>query len=338
MLVADRNESKLGKVEFYNKVVLVTGATGLIGSHLVRALLDRDAQVIAMGRSREKLERVFSDEKDNKNLIFSEGNVANGLPDNLSGVDYIFHAASPISGAEIKEKPVDTIMVNLNGTVNCLQHMQRQGKGRLIVFSSATVYGNQLEEEMIVSEDDTARADALHTSNTPYSESKRMIEVLARAYSRQYGVDSVIVRIGYVYGYINPSPNTAFYEFINKAVKGENITLNNSGMGRRDNIHVDDVVRGLLAVAQKGVTGESYNISSNGDLHNFMAIDEIAQLIADSANELDNKDIDAIIKPMEGERKPGMKLDNKKTKSLGWNIQISIEDGIKDTVRKYIGR
>lgn len=319
------------------KRILITGATGLIGSHLVKKLLDENAFVIAMGRSSEKIKHVFEGELQHDKFSYIIGNIADGITEELENVDFIFHAASPISGAEIKAKPVDTISANLDGTINCLEYLKKQGSGRLIIFSSATVYGNQILNEITVDEEQTDKADALHTANTPYSESKRMIEVLARAYNTQYGVDTVIVRIGYVYGYVNPSPNTAFYEFIKKAIRGEDIRLNNSGMGRRDNIYVEDVINGLIVVAEKGLTGESYNLSSNGEKNNYRAIDELAILIADAANTLNlDKKVKAIVKPIEGERNPGMKLDNTKLKSLGWEVKMSLEEGINDTVNKFM--
>lgn len=322
---------------FCNKRVLVTGATGLIGSHLVKELLVGGAFVIAYGRSEDKLRNVFKNNLENDKFSYMTGNISEAFPNIDGKIDYVFHAASPISGAEIKSKPVDTISANIDGLINCLRYLNQQGSGRLIVFSSATVYGNQFTEDITVTEEETDKADALHTNNTPYSESKRMVEVIARAYAHQYSVDSVIVRIGYVYGYSNPRPNTAFYEFIGKAISGEDITLNNSGMGRRDNIHVDDVVRGLLLVADKGVVGEAYNLSSNGDLHNFKAIDEIAEMIAAAVNEIDSsKKVKAIIKPFDGDRKPGIKLDNEKVKELGWKVTVGLEEGITKTIKEYM--
>lgn len=323
---------------FKGKRVLITGATGLIGSHLAKKLLDEEAVVIAMGRSISRLESTFDRKKYGERLILCENDISSALPESIGKTDFIFHAASPISGAEIKAHPVNTINANLNGCVNCLEHIRKQGFGRLVVFSSATVYGNVYQKDTSVSEENTAYADALHTANTPYSESKRMIEVLTRSYCTQYNTDAVIVRIGYVYGHTANMPATAFYEFVKKAVLGQNIVMNGSGMGRRDNIHVYDVVSGLETAALKGEKGEMYNISSNGDLDNFRAIDEMAQIIADSAGHLfgDNR-VQAVIKPFEGERKPGIMLNNSKLKQLGWNVSISLEDGIADTVKKYFG-
>lgn len=314
---------------FDRKRILITGATGLMGKNLTERLLEAGASVIALGRTEEKIKKVFSRHLCNDNFSYIVSNISSSFPD-VDKIDYIFHAASPISGTEIRTFPVDTISANIYGVRNCLEFLRKQGYGRLVVFSSATAYGNfNLTEDITVTEDMTDKADALHTSNTPYSESKRMVEVLARAYGIQYGVDSVIVRIGYVYGYTNPRPNTAFYEFIGKAICGESITLNNSGMGRRDNIYVDDVVKGLILVAAEGVNGEAYNLSSNGDLGNFRAIDEIAEIIANVAG------VEAIVKPIEGKRKPGMKMDNRKAKALGWSVEVGLEEGIVRTVKAY---
>lgn len=321
---------------FENKRVLITGATGLVGRHLTNKLMKSGSHVIAVGRNKEKLEKVFCGKCNDSQITFVEGDISKVFPVDDQNIDYIFHAASPISGAEIRTMPVDTISANIDGIRYCLEHLRTQGHGRLVVFSSATAYGNyNLTEDITVTEDMTDKADALHTPNTPYSESKRMIEVLAKAYQVQYGVDPVIARIGYVYGYTNPRPNTAFFEFIAQAMNSKNIVLNNSGMGRRDNIYVDDVVNGLLTVAEKGGSGEAYNISSNGDNGNFAAIDEIAEMIAEATYMATGKEIKVVIKPTNGERKPGMKMDNSKLKGFGWKVSVSLSDGIKKTVNEF---
>ncbi|WP_394886629.1 NAD-dependent epimerase/dehydratase family protein [Clostridium butyricum] len=325
------------------KVVVITGATGLIGSHLVDELLNENAKVIAIGRNEEKIRAAFKQKLDNENFSYLVCDIADGVSEQLGVVDLIFHAASPISGEDIKSKPVNVIDANLVGTRNCLEYLKKQKEkskinGRMIVFSSATVYGNNEQRDNMVSEVDTYIADSLNSDNSPYSESKRMIEVIAHAYNKQYGVDSVIARIGYVYGFSKNKPNTAFYEFIGKAISGENIVLNNSGMSRRDNIYVSDVVSALIFLSTKGKTGEAYNISSSGEKDNFKAIDEIAEIIANSVNELNgNNNIKVVVKQNDGDRKPGIILNNNKLKALGWSIDKSIYNGVKETIKNYIG-
>lgn len=323
------------------KVILVTGATGLVGSHLVDELLNRNAKVVVIGRNEEKIRTVFAEKLDNRDFSYLVCNIADGIPKQLGVVDVIFHAASPISGEEIKSKPIDVIDANLVGTRNCLQYLKKQNEkskinGRMVVFSSATVYGNNEKTDKRVFESDTYISDSLDSHNSPYSESKRMIEVIANAYYKQYKVDIVIARIGYVYGFSKNKPNTAFYEFISKAISGENIILNNSGMGRRDNIYVSDVVSALIFLSVNGKSGEVYNVSSGGEKENFKAIDEIAETIANCVNELNGNDnIKVVVKQNDSDRKPGIILNNNKLTELGWSLHKDIYNGVMDTVKKY---
>ncbi|MGN0638494.1 MAG: NAD-dependent epimerase/dehydratase family protein [Huintestinicola sp.] len=322
------------------KKILVTGATGLIGSGLVCRLLEEGAQVIAMGRNMAKLERVFKDKLSSGNLYCRERNAAAGLSEELSELDYIFHAASPISGNEIKSRPVDTISSNIDGARNCLEYLKDQkektGKsGRLIVFSSATVYGAAPAEGKTVSEDDTYLADRLSSANIPYSESKRMTEALAGAYYRQYNVDTVIVRFSYVYGYSAEMPATAFYEFIKCALNGNDITINAPKMSRRDNIYLEDALDGLLCAAVNGESGEAYNISSGGQAGSYASASELAEIIADSANKYLGSNVRVIYPKGSCEQLEGMILDNSKAASIGFSVKTPLSEGIGAIVKKY---
>lgn len=328
-----------------DKTALVTGATGLIGSNLVERLLKEGARVIAIGRNEKKMKTIFEDKLDNTNFSYMAADISEKIPGKAGRVDFIFHAASPIAGQEIRELPINVIEANLSGIKNCLEYLRCQKEkggvtGRLIVFSSITVYGNEILENLfpegkLVTEYDTRIADSLDSVSAPYSESKRMAEVIAQAYYRQYGIDSVIVRIGYVYGYTKQYPNTAFYEFIGKAVRGENIILNHSGMARRDNIYISDVINALILLCMKGEAGEVYNVSSAGEKGNFKAIDEMAALIASSAN-CYGKHVNVIKVQKDEKRIQGVVVDNRKLKALGWSLEVNIEEGILQTVQNYL--
>ena len=134
---------------FSNKTIIVTGASGLIGSNLVTKLLeDKTTKVIAIGRNQKKLSYVFENHIDNRNLKLLEHNISAPLELNES-IDYIFHAAGPIAGNIIRETPVDVILPNILGTLNIMKFMSLQRKeknidAKLIIFSSATVYGNEI--------------------------------------------------------------------------------------------------------------------------------------------------------------------------------------------------
>lgn len=323
--------------KFKNTTILVTGATGLIGSHIVTELLAIEGtRVIALGRSKSKLVSTFEDGKSVGSLECMEHDIASPLPEDLGHVDFIFHAASPISGEIIKTRPLDVINSNLSGTINCLEYLKQQGSGKMIVFSSATVYSVD-EPSHVATEENTSVADCIDAPNAPYSESKRMIEVIANAYHKQYQVDVLIARFSYVYGYSKNAAKTAFYEFINKALSGKNIVMNKSGLSRRDNIYVEDAVDGLLHLCEQGLSGDVFNVSSNGDMGNYAAVDEMAQIIAMNANKLLNDThVNVEFKEENHERKEGLRLSNEKIKSTGWAISTSIEEGIYKTMKAYL--
>ena len=263
------------------------------------------------------------------------------MPDNLPELDYIFHAAGPISGNDIKQYPVNLIKANIFGLMNCFEFLRKQkettGKmGKIIVFSSATVYGiNKQDKDISIKEEETETADSLDFIQSIYSESKRIVEVIAKSYHKQYELETVIARIAYAYGYTKFAPQTAFYEFIKKAINGEDIVLNNPQIPRRDNIYADDIVSGLLLLAENGISGESYNLSSNGDEDNFKGMDEMANIIVNCVNKKLGKNI-RVIEPENKNRKPGTMLNNSKIKSLGWKVNTNIVTGIEKTVEKFI--
>jgi nucleoside-diphosphate-sugar epimerase len=323
--------------ELKGKTILVTGATGLIGSRIVETLMNMGGvNVIANSRNEQKLKKLFAVYTGQKNFKCLSQDISEPIM-LLQPVHVIFHAASPITRKIIAEKPLDVIKPNLIATQNLLellvkQRIETQINGRIVIFSSATVYGNNTADDIKVSENDTfIAADALESNNAPYSESKRMLEVLTRAFIRQFGVDAVIARISYVYGKPPfPDLSLAMYEFLNDALAEKDIILQRSGFPRRDNIYVDDVVSGLFAMLLKGSTGEAYNISTSGELGSFSAIDEIAEMIASIVNEDLKIKIQVVYQIGKSTmRKPGIILDNSKLKQLMWAPKTGLKEGIR---------
>lgn len=158
---------------------------------------------------------------------------------------------------------------------------------------------------------------------------------IANAYHKQHLVDVLVARFSYLYS--KHPAKTAFYEFINKALAGENIVMNKSGLSRRDNIFVEDAVVGLLHLCNKGKVGEVYNISSDGDMGNYAAVDEMAELIVKNANKLiSDSHVKVTFKEQGQVREEGLRLSNKKKKATGWAISTSIEDGIYKTMKEYL--
>ncbi len=319
---------------FDGKNILVTGSTGLIGYNLVCRLLNEGAgKIYATGRSINKLNSTFENYRNRKELFLIEHDATKLLPDTIRDLDYIFHAAGPMEREIVKNCPVDVILPNIIGTINCMEFLKGQKKltgrrGRLVVFSSVTVYSNPTEEDYVAVEEATSYAQSLDAVTACYSESKRMSEVIAKSYAKQYGIDTVIARFSTVYGPTKNIPDTAFYEFIRKSQKGEDIIVNSNAAPRRDNIFVVDAINGLITIALKGKSAESYNLSSNGDLDNYAAVDEIAQIAAQKAG----KGSRVFYREQINSTKAGLKLDNKKLKSLDWKVCCCLERGVLKTI------
>lgn len=329
--------------DFNGKTVLVTGATGLIGSNLVDKFMSMEnINVIALVRNKEKLNKAFAEYMGDKNFNVLVQDICDpiNIPDGVY-IDYIFHAAGAMTGEIIDNRPLEVLDANLTGTRNCLELLNEQKKngykGRLILFSSVTVYGNNSNTDKTVTEKDTDVAGVLEIPYAAYAETKRMSEVLALSYCRQCDIDVVIARLSTVYGFTRFPPNTAFYEFITKALDNEDILLKNSNLPRRDNIYIDDAVNGLMLICQKGLKGEAYNISSNGDLGNFAAVDEIAEIISEIAKEIYGKNIAVKYEnTLTSTRKAGIKLDNAKVKKLGFELKVELKKGIEEVIYNYI--
>lgn len=319
---------------FKGKKILITGGTGLIGSNLANKLMLLGAYVTITSRSKHKIEKSFPEFYNNCHFCALEQNLTNEIED-IESYDFIFHAAGPVGREYIITHPVDVITPNILGTINLLDSLKKSSKKeqRIIIFSSVTIYNNNTNKDMIVTEADSTSAPPLEVDTSCYSESKRMSEVIATSYVKQYGIDAVIARFSTVYGIPRNLQHTAFYEFIDKALKGENIVLNGSNFGRRDNIFTDDAVEGLLYIAAKGVKGEAYNISSGGEKNNYAAIDEIANTVADCVAEYNKKERINVFVKENTNRRPGLILNNSKLKSLGWKLNVDMKTGILETIK-----
>jgi len=325
------------------KTFLVTGATGLIGSNIVNKLLEsEDVRIIALVRSESRLREMYGKYIDNgsleyviKDLIadFNLGSISGDAP-----IDVIIHAASPISRYMFKEQPVDVIKPNIIAATSLLDGLVVQKRkmgvnGRIIIFSSNAVYGMNSPIDIKIKETDTQYTEGLDGMNAAYSEAKRMTEVLAQAYVKQYGVDAVIVRPSAVYGAAFYPPEIPIYEFVNNALSGEDIHLKSSGLPKRDNIYIDDAVSAIFTILEKGKTGEAFNLGGNKE--NFVSYDEIAEIIAKISGEVLPNQINVIHEaPPAGSRKPGMLLDNSKLEALGWKPNIGQYEGLKETILK----
>lgn len=275
--------------------ILVTGATGLIGSLLVKTLIYRAVssgcklRVLALVRNIDKARELYKAQLpyEGSNLVFVRADI-NAPLDLDEKVDYIVHAASVTSSQDFVSKPVDTILTTLRGTWNMLE-LSRQKNSRSIVFlSSLEVYG-QLDHECAV-ESDNGILDILSVRNS-YPQSKRMAESMCVAYHAQYGINAKIVRLTQTFGPgVDKNDGRVFAQFARSVIENKDIVLLSRGGTCRDYLYTADAVRGILSVLLLGKGGEAYNLS---DPDSYISIMDMANMCKDISGTIDVKfDVD----------------------------------------------
>ncbi len=323
----------LNREKLFNKKILISGASGLIGSFVVDMLLflnrERNAniEIYACGRSLERLKKRF-DPANGKNLHYVEYDICTE-PDFDFDIDYIINAASNAYPAVFANDPVGTITGNIIGTDNLLKYASRHKAQRFLFVSSGEVYGEGEKGMEAYCESYSGYVDPV-LSRSCYPVSKRAAETLCVSYTKQFNLDTVIVRPCHTYGpTVTGSDNRANAQFVNSALAGENIIMKSKGLQMRSYCYVADCASALLSVLTSGKTGEAYNIA------NEAARVTIAQFAREVA-ELTGKEVIFDL-PDENDLAQQTNisyavLDSKKIQSLGWRALYSVRDGLKSTI------
>jgi len=313
--------------EMKGTTVLVTGATGLIGVSIVRALVAiGDIKVIAHVRNREKAEEVYGALLQ-KNVELYVDDITKEI--NVSeNIDYIFHCASITTSKTMIEKPVETICTSVEGTKNILELAKNKKSKSVIYVSSMEMYGafNNLNHD--VTEKDLGYVDNLKIRSN-YPESKRLCENMCIAYMSEYNIPVKIARLAQTFGAgILPGENRVFAQFAKSAIKGEDIVLHTKGISEGNYCYTRDCITGLLTILLKGKNGEAYNVS-NPESH--ITIADMAYMVADKIAEGRIK----VVFDIPSENKFGyaadtkMKLNSSKLQALGWKPEIGLEEAYK---------
>lgn len=323
---------------FSGKILLLTGATGMIGSFLVDVLMLRNqnvhsserVSVIALARNPDTAKARFSSWHNHEELVFFPCDIAKGLPVLPAIPDYYIHAASTTHPVAYASEPVNTILSNVFGLNNLLEYMARQEKGRLLVLSSVEIYGNNRGDTEYFSEDYCGYIDC-NTLRAGYQEAKRVSESLCQAYIRQNKADIAIIRLPRTYGpTMRLNDSKASSQFILNGVRGENIILKSEGNQFYSYAHVYDVIGGMLFTLMKGKQGEAYNLA---DPSSNITLRDMAKLIADYSgkrvvfqlpNSLEQSGFSPVSKAL---------LCSDKLKALGWQPKFDIKTGIESTIR-----
>lgn len=321
------------QIELRDVSILVTGATGLIGSCAIDVLsvlnkeFGANIKIYALGRNKNKIESRFG-----KNVIPVEQDIINPLDKKIE-YDYIIHAASNADPKSYALQPVETILTNVLGNKNILDYCAEHLKTKMILTSSFEVYG-ELKGQDIYLENMSGIIDQTVLRNG-YPESKRCSELLVRSYVDEYGVNAIIARLPSVYGpTMLESDSKAHAQFIRNALNGENIVLKSKGEQTRTYCYVLDVVSALFKILCAGKNGEIYNISNENSI---ASIAEVAKTCAEIAGTKVVFDLPSEVETKGFSRSKNCILDNKKLKDLGWSGKYSLREGLEETL-EYLRR
>ena len=316
------------------KSVLLSGATGLLGSFLVDVLMQKnteglDCTVFALGRTQKKAEERFSKWWGDKHLVFLSYNVNQPfVRDDIGSVDYVLHLASNTHPMQYATDPIGTITTNIIGLQNMLDFAVRHHATRFAFTSSNEIYGENRGDAELFDESYCGYIDS-NTLRAGYPESKRCGEALCQAYKSQKGLDVVIPRFTRSYGpTMLLSDTKAISQFIRKGIAGEDIVLKSAGTQNYSYTYMADAIYGLLTVILCGESGEAYNIA---DEASNITLKDLAKIIADHAGKQVVFEIPDAIEAAGYSKATKALLDGSKLKKLGWKPFYTIKDGIPRT-------
>lgn len=321
------------------KNLMLSGATGLIGSFLVDVLMEKNAAdalnctVYALGRNERKARERFSKYSDDSHLVFIPYDVKYPLErKNIYTVDYILHLASNTHPVQYSTDPIGTITTNIIGVQNMLDFAVEHNATRFAFASSCEIYGENRGDTEFFDENYCGYIDS-NTLRAGYPESKRCGEALCQAYKTQKGLDVVIPRLTRSYGpTMLMSDTKAISQFIKKGLAEEDeedIVLKSVGTQYYSYQYVADSVAGLFTVLLKGESGEAYNIAEE---HSDIILKDLAAVIAGISGKKVVFEIPNAIEAAGYSTATKARLDGSKLQALGWRPKYDIKSGLKRTI------
>lgn len=316
-----------------DKSILVTGATGLIGSILVKSLLLKNKQdnlnskVFLVVRNLDEANEIFENE-DSINYIVSD--IKDYEPKALN-IDYIIHGASPTKSRFFIEKPVETMDISIIGTKKILEQAKICNVKSMVYLSSMEMYG--VLDSNDVQEDVQGFIDPLNTRSS-YSQSKRICELYSYSYYDEYNVPVKIARIAQTFGAgISSKESRVFKVFVDSILKQQDIILKSEGSSSINFSYTTDTVIGILCILLNGKNGEAYNLVSNAT--NMTILDSAKWLAQKYGKGLVNVKIQISKKNFGFAPNNNIILNNKKIKSIGWRPKYDLKQGY-DRLLKYL--
>ncbi len=306
-------------------MILVTGAAGYVGSHLINKLLEdekfADYEIVGVDNflvgNKENYELI----KKDKRVKLLHGDICDRdfIKDVLKEVEIVYHLAAISGVVPCNKNPELAFKVNVEGTLNMLEQSVKGDVEYFVYPSSSAVYGEI--------NGDLAREDMPTNPLNNYGAMKASCEALCKAYYNSYGIGTVILRFTNIYGVgTYPKWRTVVTNFIKRALTGEPLIIHGSGEQKRDFIHIDDVIEIYKLVVNPKAKGEIFNAGSGYTA----SVKELANIVADIARE---KGIEVKIKFEEAResKERTFAYDVSKIKSLGFEPRYDIRKGVEKT-------
>lgn len=258
---------------------LITGATGLIGSVLVKCLLNlNDNITITIPiRNRKKAATLFGNNKQLKIITCDLQDFLDNLSDKY---DYVIHLASPTSGRYMIDHPVETYSLAINSTKSILDYCRHYGVKSFVYVSSLEYYG-QNENDNIITEDFVGFIN-YSSMRSCYPLGKRAAEFLCKTYAQEYGIPVKIARLTQTFGAgINAEDNRVFAQFARSIINGSDIIMHTKGESAKPYCYTTDCISALLYILLRGSKGEAYNVAAP---NSYISIYDLAHFLCENFN------------------------------------------------------
>jgi len=293
------------------KKILITGATGFIGTHLIPELIKNHKIV---GISKNKI-------KSSKNFTSSNVDITNENLKIKNKYTNIIHMAAYSDVTYCNLNPIKCYELNVKATQKMLE-IARKNDSNFIFLSSSHVYGNSKKQPIL--------ENSLCNPSTHYASSKRMSEILCETYAKTYGLDIQIARLFSVYGPKSPKSNLIF-NIINQMINNSKIILGNT-YPKRDFIFISDVITGLIKILNSKKKGfQIYNLGSGKSI----SIEDLVK----NCFTISNKKLKIISSKEERRKNEVIDIQaniSKMKKEFNWKTEISLKKGLEITYNHYI--
>ncbi|MDH6367889.1 MULTISPECIES: NAD-dependent epimerase/dehydratase family protein [unclassified Breznakia] len=323
---------------FQNKIVFITGATGMIGQTFIDCLMEKNksddlkCKVLALGRNKEKAMTFFHQYMKEEMLEFishdiNDSSIVERFKDEK--IDYIIHGASNTHPVAYAEDPIGTITTNVIGTNNILQMAVNCHAKGVLLLSTVEVYGENKSDKIALEEEDFGYIDC-NTLRAGYPESKRCSEALMQAYVKKHNLHVVAVRLPRLYGpTILKNDTKASTQFIKNAIDNENIILKSEGNQFYSYCYIFDAISAMVMVLHKGKQGNVYNVA---DKESDYTLKDLATLIAKLKNVKVIFDLPNETEKLGFSKATTAIMDSQKIRSIGWESKTNMIDGMKITI------